>query len=269
MQKTTQSALLMAMLSLATLMTQSGQAQDQEEGAVELDGPSPAPEASAPPPPPPSEPSANEMPSDSSADNSASGSGSTPGNLRVFAGPRVGVGGGYKFEESAAVPAGVARVIQPARVTPGFALGADYVLHRYFAIGGETRFDWTSFNERNKWMFWSLLAKPRVRHQLKQFPIELYFAVLGGLQVTSAGQSNQTGKVGGALGLSGGASYFFGEHWAVNAELGWTWHWQRFEAKVPGNGPPQGVNGIPASVKLDYASRFGQMALGVNVVYAL
>jgi hypothetical protein len=266
MPMTTRSALMAAMLSLAALttqsMTQSSHAQDQEEGALELEGPSPAPEASSAPAAPAATESRYETPSEAGERTSG---GTAPSNLRFSAGLRIGVGGGFQPEENRNVSPSNAKTVQPARLTPGFALGADYVLHRYFAIGGETRFDWASINDGNKWMLWSLMAKPRLRHQLKEFPIELYFAVPGGLSVTSSQQKNQSGKVGGTLGLAGGMNYFFGPHWGLNAELGWTWHWMRFQNKYPGSP----INGVPSFPSVDYEVRFGQMALALNAVYAL
>jgi hypothetical protein len=262
MQKTTKSAVLTVALSLALQLTQSshGSAQDQEEGAVELDGPGapsePAAAADSVAAPPASEASTEPVPSEERAT-----SGANPGKLRFHVGPRIGVGGGFRAPDS--------KFIAAARVTPGFALGADYVLHRYFALGGETRFDWASLNDRDKFMLWSLLAKPRARHQLKHQPLEVYAALPVGLSVSNAARSNETGKVSAALGIAAGANYFFGDHWALNLELGWTWHWLRFDRSVPGNGPPQGINGVPASVTQSFKARFGQMALGVNLLYAL
>lgn len=201
------------------------------------------------PPPPVDEPASDE----------AGASGGNPGNLRVFAGARLGVGGGFRAPDS--------KFIAAARMTPGFAVGADYVLHRYFAIGGETRFDWASLNERDKYMFWSLLVKPRARHQLKQLPLELYADVAAGLSIANASASNETGKVSGALGLGAGANYFFGNHWALNVELGWTWHWLRFDRKNPAN--PAGIPAATPAFTQSFDARFGQMALGVNLLYAL
>jgi hypothetical protein len=260
MQKTTRSALMAAMLSLATLMTQSSHAQDQEEGALELEGPSPAAEASPAPAPAPA-PTSTYDDEPTRNDTVGSGRSATPGDLRIYAGPRAGFGGGFRSSDG--------KVIYAARVTPGVAVGADYVLHRFFAVGLETRLDWASLNENVGYMFWSLLAKPRVRHQLKAQPIEIYAAVPMGLSLSNASLSNETGKASGAVGISAGANYFFTSHWALNFELGWTWHWHRFDRQVPGNGPPQGVNGIPAPITLHFKDTFGQVAFGLNVIYAL
>src|SRR5687768_53631 len=116
MQKTTRSALMAALLSLATLMTQSSHAQDQEEGALELEGPSAAAEASPAPAPAPAATSTyDDEPTRSDAASSSSSG--TPGDLRIYAGPRVGFGGGFRSSDG--------KVIYAARVTPGVAVGAD------------------------------------------------------------------------------------------------------------------------------------------------
>jgi hypothetical protein len=176
-----------------------------------------------------------------------------PGRWRVYAGIRLGMGGGILFKD--------AEVAWVTRFTPGFALGGDYVLHRLFALGVETRFDFASI-EPADFMFWSLALKPRVRHQLKQLPVEIYGAVPGGLSISNAKNDNQTGKVSGMVGLAAGANYFFNSHWALTAELGWTWQFLRFEGPRANPQPGQSLVGL-------FEGRYGQMALAVNVLYAI
>jgi hypothetical protein len=191
-----------------------------------------------------------ETPPDDASDEPRSRASGEAGPWRVYLGARVGMGGGIKFED--------ADVAWLTRVTPGFAVGGDYVLHRYFAVGAETRFDFASI-EPAKFMYWSLMAKPRARHQLKQLPLEVYAALPVGLSISNAKDEDRTGKASAMLGIAAGASYFFNAHWAVNAELGWTWHWLRFEQ--PGTMP-----GEPTTVL--YTARYGQMALALNLLYA-
>ncbi|HEX6243276.1 MAG TPA: hypothetical protein VFZ61_20320 [Polyangiales bacterium] len=254
MQKTIESALAAVALTLVLAMTESGQthAQDQEEGALELEsagrGEDSAKAAAAEPP----APVERELPRDEPEEPSRSAV--APGPWRAYAGVRLGMGGSMLFKD--------ADLAYITRFTPGFALGGDYVLHRLFAIGLETRFDFASIEAdgvKASFMFWSLAAKPRVRHQLKQLPLEIYAAVPAGLSISNAKEDFRTGKASGMVGLAAGANYFFTSHWALTAELGWTWQFLRFEA-------PQNVPGLP-TVAL-FEARFGQMALALNALYA-
>ena len=260
MQKTTLSALSVLALSLA-LMTESSQtqAQDQEEGAVEIDGPGASADKAPPPPEATPATTPHEMPPDEVPDDEpkprASGE---PGPWRLYAGLRIGVGGTITntAEEDD-------QKDNPywARVTPGFDIGADYVLWRFFALGLETRFDWTAIKDGTKFMLWSLALKPRVKHQLKAIPLEVYAAVPFGLSITAPKLDESKAKAGAMLSLAAGATYFLNAHWALAAELGWTWHWMRFEGI---RNPP--VPGLP--LEREYKARFNQMALVVNALYA-
>jgi hypothetical protein len=255
MQKTTLSALSALVLALA--MTESSQtlAQDQEEGAVEIDGTSAsgesAPTAAEPTAPARADSFGDEVPSEPSS--RASGE---AGPWRVYAGLRMGVGGTITNKDEDDRP-------YWARVAPGFDLGADYVLWRYFALGVETRFDWTAIaiEDGTKFMLWSFSLKPRARHQLKALPLELYAALPFGLSITDPKPDGLKSKAGAMLAIAAGASYFLTPHWALTAELGWTWHWMRFEGD---RNPP--VPGLPLT--REYKARFEQMALSVNALYA-
>lgn len=265
MQKTPLSALSALALSLVLVMTESSQAhaQDQEEGAVEIDGSGapaePAPSAAPAPAEVPPEPT--EQPEEPSE---PARSGAGPGAWRAYAGARIGFGGTIYPKDAE----------QPywARATPGFALGGDYVLLRYLALGLETRFDWTAIKDIDsgepeddddgpKFMLWSLMAKPRARHVLKALPLEVYAALPFGLSITSPKQGGYKAKPGATLGLAAGANYFFNDHWGLNGEMGFTWHWMRFEGDRV---PP--VPGLSQTVL--YKARFSQMALAINVLYA-
>jgi hypothetical protein len=260
MQKTTLSALSVLALSLA-LMTESSQtqAQDQEEGAVEIDGPgAPADKASPTPEPAPSSTPA-EIPPDEVPDGEPSPRASgQPGPWRLYAGLRIGVGGTitntHEDDDEEDRPFW-------ARVTPGFDIGADYVLWRFLAVGVETRFDWTAIKDRTKFMLWSLALKPRAKHQLKAIPLEVYAALPFGLSITDPKPDGLKAKAGAMLAIAAGATYFLNAHWALAAELGWTWHWMRFEGD---RSPP--VPGLPLT--RDYKARFEQMALTFNALYA-
>ena len=253
MHKTIESALAALALSLALVMTESSQAhaQDQEEGALELDAPGGSDDsAKAPAAEPPPAPEEREVPRDEA--EAPTRSAAEPGPWRAYAGIRLGMGGGILFKDDDAA--------WITRFTPGFALGGDYVLHRLFALGVETRFDFASI-EPADFMFWSLAIKPRVRHQLKQLPLELYAAVPGGFSISNAKTDTQTGKASGMVGIAAGASYFFTSHWALTAELGWTWQFLRFEGARANALPGQSLVAL-------FEGRYGQMALAVNALYA-
>lgn len=265
MQKTTKAAMLAAALWMGISLAEGegALAQDPEQGAVELDGPEANANATGASTPAPAEGAGFQ--GDPSEQHEVKEEPRTGrGNLSVFLGPRIGVGGGFRTKGT--------DVVQMARVTPGMQLGVDYVLWRYFALGAESRLDWAALTDQNggsKIFFWSLMAKPRVRYQLKSQPMEVYLAVPGGLSVSNPAASNLKGKPSGMVGIYAGASYFFGDHWALNAELGWTWQWLRIDAKVPGMGPPSPITGQPASITEERKARFAQLTLlALNVSYA-
>lgn len=108
--------------------------------------------------------------------------------------------------------------------TPGFQLGAGYVW-RHFGIGGELRMNWLRFKgdaDREKLI--DLVAKPRVSYPLRGLPLELYAALPLGLSIPKIKDDDDAYKVGLAVGLMFGASYFFTEDLAVNFETGWIMH---------------------------------------------
>lgn len=240
---TIRTALLAACM---TLGSQLAQAQDQEEGPVEL---APTPQEVSPPPVQASVSSSGSL----ETRGSARRIGTEPaGALRVYAGFRLGVGGGVKPTEPDQ------DLIQTAKATPGLQIGVDYVVMDYFAIGGETRLAWAGLKAGgDRFMLWDIVAKPRARMLLSSQPLELYAAMPIGISVSNQDDDLEpevTGKAHATLGLAGGAYYFFTQHMGVNAELGWQWNWLRAE-----------VEGADDTFK----SRLGQLTLlNVNFVYA-
>ena len=242
MRKTMKTALL-----AATLLIPGGatiQAQDnvsQETGAVEM-----APSAGY---------SGTTSTSTSSTGTAAPDAAPAvaAGALRVYGGMRVGVGGGFKTVKPSH------NVILTSPATPGIQVGADYVLHKYFALGAETRLNWAGTRDGNeRVMIWDLVVRPRSHYQLPSMPVELYGAVPVGLSVTNWPEDNATGKAGATLGLTGGANYFFTSHLAVNLEMGWLWHWVRNEIDPTGVFP-----------KRKNTARVGQWTmLSANFLYA-
>lgn len=191
-----------------------------------------------------------------------------PGKLRVFLGARIGVGGGFlpKGEE----------YTWTARPTPGAQLGADYVVWKYFGIGLETRLAWAKqILAKHEYMLWDLVLKPRLLYRIKPQPVEIYLAVPGGLSFNKPGDQlvesgsgefvREKGKLGATLGVMAGASYFFTDRWAINAELGWNWNFMRFGTyvtRVIAQGVP--TMRVPTQARV----RFGQAALAINALYA-
>lgn len=249
-------------------------AQDPEEGAVDLNEAS-RPNASevkradsaweAPPGTRDSE-DARDSASESPAESTVREPG--PGKLRIFLGARIGVGGGFR-------PKGE-EYTWTARPTPGAQLGADYVVWKYFAVGLETRLSWAKqVFAKHEYMFWDLVLKPRLLYRVKPRPIEIYLAVPGGLSVNKPGDQlvesgsgtfvREKGKLGATVGLMAGASYFFTDHWALNAELGWNWNFMRigtYVTRVIAQGVP--TMRVPTEARV----RFGQAVLAINALYA-
>jgi hypothetical protein len=156
----------------------------------------------------------------------------TAGALRVYGGLRIGVGGGIKPVAPEPPPPGHNDLILTAPATPGIQIGAEYLLMKYFALGVETRLNWARPRSgEDRFMLWDLVVKPRANYQLGSMPVELYAALPVGLSIANMPEDIETGKAGATLGLSGGANYFFTNHFGLNVEMGWLWHWVRVEVE--------------------------------------
>jgi hypothetical protein len=144
----------------------------------------------------------------------------SPGPLRVYGGFSLAVGGDLQTDGGPFGFNGSAS-LDP---TVGLQGGVDYVLHDYFSIGGEMRFLWfktDGLGDRN--FLWDLDVKPRGRYAFNNIPLEVYGALPLGLTV-SGFDGEAEGKAGFNIGLLAGANYWFTEHIAVNAEIGWVFH---------------------------------------------
>jgi hypothetical protein len=269
MRKMIETAALGLSLCLAGLgIVTYVQAQDPEEGAVDLN------ETSKPAPEPRGAPAWESPPREGGFDNEdvRSGSGAKeeeekvkepgPGKLRLYGGARLGVGGGFK-------PKGFKPGLYSAAPTPGAQLGADYLLIKYFSLGLETRLSWIKQESSGaKYMLFDLLLKPRAVYRVKAQPIEVYLAVPGGLTVLKPDQKWEKGHPSASVGVFGGATYFFTDAWALNAELGFNWTFMRFKTVVQMPGPP-GTGVAPIPVPAEAKVRFGQLTLlAVNLTYA-
>jgi hypothetical protein len=210
MRKTTKTAALAAALLMASGAAEAQDDVSQEAGPVEL-----APSA--------------QFQGTNNAEATAAAQ-PVAGPLRVYGGLRLGVGGGIKPVSPAA------DVIATSPSTPTIQVGAEYLMHKYFGLGLETRLSWArSRDTDDRLMLWDLVLKPRSNYQLTSKPVELYAALPVGLSISNwPDEYGSTGKAGATLGLSGGANYFFNSHMGLNMEMGWLWHWIRdeFEAQT-------------------------------------
>ena len=187
-------------------------------------------------------------------------------NFRVYVGPRIALGGGFR-------PKGQ-EYTWTADPTFGAQLGVDYTLLKYFALGFEMRTYWAEQSDSNRsYLFLDFALKPRAYYRIKPYPIEIYLAAVGGPSVNVPGTKVPTangsavkekGKLGGVVGIAWGGSYFFNEHWALNAEFGWNWTFMRVDTWVQrriADGVP--VQLVPTEAKI----RLAQLAIAVNMLF--
>ncbi|HEX6245088.1 MAG TPA: outer membrane beta-barrel protein [Polyangiales bacterium] len=181
-------------------------AQDQETGAVSVSASASGPRAS------------------SSRYRSAN-----PGRIRINAGLHFGGGGEWHLDPEG--PAGDLEADLDPHV--GIQAGAEYILMKYFALGGELRLTWWKPDDDeliggdvDRSMFFDLNIKPRGRYEFDRFPLEVYGTLPMGLSI--AAMNDDTGLDTGAgfnLGFGGGATYFLTSMFGLNAELLGVWHW--------------------------------------------
>ncbi len=138
------------------------------------------------------------------------------GPLRFYGGFNLAVGGELKSDN----------FTQGASLDPtvGLQFGADYVVHKYFSIGGETRFLWfkvDGIGDRD--FLWDLDVKPRGRYAFNNLPLEVYGTMPIGLTVAGI-KGPADGGPGFNVGLFAGANWWFTHNIGINAELGWTFH---------------------------------------------
>ncbi|MFT3925632.1 MAG: hypothetical protein QM778_24035 [Myxococcales bacterium] len=190
----------------------------------------------------------------------SSGSTGAQGPLRLYGGLHFGGGGNVKVmpEEGDSDKADLAGLI-------GFQLGADYVMHQYFAIGGEFRLTSTAGGDRPDGVDRSDVAillvdfdvKPRGRYQFGNIPLEVYGTLPLGLSIIAPKVEGADTKVNMNFGIGGGATYFFTDKIGVNAEMAGIFHWYR-ESIDTGFGNDFTVR-----------NRLGQFYMFLNFVYAL
>jgi hypothetical protein len=182
---------------------------------------------------------------------------SRQGPLRIYGGLHFGGGGEYKVDFDGP---GDGDIDLDPQV--GLQAGADYVLMKYFAIGGELRLTWWKPEEVlnqsvDRSMFFDIDVKPRGRYEFSNIPLEVYGTMPMGLSI--AALNDDMGMDGGAgfnLGFGGGATYFFTSMIGVNLEMLGVWHW--FDGEL---------NGIVMDVDSD--NKTAQFYLFANAVFAL
>ncbi|MDB4987768.1 MAG: hypothetical protein JWN04_2946 [Myxococcaceae bacterium] len=206
-----------ASVSAAALIPSRAAAQDQEAGDVRVDLP------------------ARRKLAEPEPERRTRASVGSPGPLRIYAGFYLAVGGDAQIANNNGYYAyGRSQSLAP---TVGFQAGADYILHDYFSIGGETRFLWVKADSNlvtDRDFLWDLDVKPRGRYAFSNIPLEVYGALPIGLTVAGI-KGQPEGKPGFNVGLVGGANYWFTSRIAINAEVGWNFH--KFGETV--NGSPR------------------------------
>lgn len=186
-----------------------------------------------------------------------SGGSLSPGKLRILGGLHFGGGGDLRVDPDGgggSVETSLAPVV-------GLQAGVDYVMMKWFALGGELRA--TFFNTKDnadadvgRSTYIDIDVKPRGRYAF-EFPLEVYGMLPMGLTIAALNDDwVADGGAGFNLGFGGGATYFFTDKIGVNSEMAAIWHW--FGAEYPGFGGT-----------VDAGVRTAQFYLFLNFVYAL
>jgi hypothetical protein len=186
-----------------------------------------------------------------------SGGSLSPGKLRILGGLHFGGGGDLRVDPDGG---GGTAEFSLAPVV-GLQAGVDYVMMKYFALGGELRA--TFWNTKDgadgdlgRSTYIDIDVKPRGRYAF-DFPLEVYGMMPMGLTIAALNDDlNADGGAGFNLGFGGGATYFFTDKIGVNSEMAAIWHW--FSAEYPG-----------FVGTTDAGMRTAQFYLFLNFVYAL
>jgi hypothetical protein len=147
--------------------------------------------------------------------------------------------------------------------TIGLQAGVDYILMKYFALGGELRLSWwkpernitlTSQSDPDRSLYVDIDIKPRGRYVFSGIPLEVYGTLPLGLSIASVNDDiPMDGGPGFNLGFGGGATYFLTPRIGVNTELLGVWHW--FDGSL--------------DVGPDTDNRTAQLYWMLNVVFAI
>lgn len=182
------------------------------------------------------------------------------GKLRILGGMHFGGGGEWNINTD-----GPGDISPSLKALVGLQGGVDYVLMRYFALGGELRLTWwkpesivLAGNDIGRSLFVDIDVKPRGRYEFSSIPLEVYGTLPMGLSFAALNDdTNMNGGAGFNLGFGGGATYFFTSRIGINAEMLGVWHW--FDGEVDG----RGVGNV------DTDNRTAQFYFFLNAVFAI
>jgi hypothetical protein len=183
----------------------------------------------------------------------------TKGRIALTAGVHLGLGGSVNVD----VP-GPLDAEDDLATTIGLQLGGEYVLHPYFALGGELRL--SGINTKSaadadvgRDMLTDIVVKPRGRYVFESIGLEAYLAMPFGLSIPNINdKKGGEASMGFTLGTGLGATYFFSDKIGIGSDFSWLWHWYGIEETNLTNNDK-----VSSTVKL------GQFTWFVNAVYAL
>lgn len=156
--------------------------------------------------------------------------------FRLHAGPYLGLGGSARQESD------LGAATADLEAGYGAQLGATYLPMRYVGVGAELRISTVRAKDdsSDRDLLTDILIKPSGRYPLSVLglDLELHAALPLGLTIPSLSAAGSTGygwseKVGLALGLTTGASWFFTPSFGLDLELGAVWHWFEAEYQNP------------------------------------
>jgi hypothetical protein len=169
---------------------------------------------------------------------SAMGTPPAQGSIVLYGGMRLGAGGKFSAD-----PGGS----DGLRATIGLQVGAEYILHDYFALGGEFRMARMRPKDALDSPYWEdahfrlfdFVVRPRARYAIEKIGLEIYATLPFGL-VAASMPDPWDGGVGFTLGAGAGATYMFTDVIGLNLEMTWLKHW--FDANdAERNLPPLGI----------------------------
>jgi hypothetical protein len=182
----------------------------------------------------------------------------TPGTIALMGGVHLGMGGNLAIEAE-----GLDSEYDLA-ATIGLQLGAEYVVHAYFAAGAELRLSGVNSKvaaerEVGRDMFIDLVVKPRGRYVIESIGLETFVTLPMGVSFPNiSDEKSGDAGVGFAFGAGLGASYFFTEKLGISSDFTWLWHWYGIEDVNQANNDK-----YEGDVKLSQFTWF------INAVYAL
>jgi hypothetical protein len=149
----------------------------------------------------------------------------TPGSIALNAGVHLGMGGTERIDRSGLDSD------SDMVATIGMQIGGEYVLHKYFAAGGELRLSGINTEtdadaDVGRDMLTDIMLRPRGRYVIESIGLETYAALPFGISFPNINDDKSgDASVGFALGMDFGVNYFFTEHWGLGSSIGWLWHW--------------------------------------------